>query len=110
MTDDYLERMIARWIDLGGQIKVLENQRQTLADIILAEPDMVAGARRSGITVIRQRRFSATKAKEILTPEDFDAICEMVPNVKRAEQLLDPEVLDALRIPSGKKFLRVVTE
>jgi len=105
--DLYLDMLIARWIKVAHEIKTLERQRDELAKLILAEQEMVAGTRRGGVAVVRQTRFSATRAKEFLDPEDYEAICERVPSIKRAEKVLDPEVLEKLRVPSGKRFLRL---
>ena len=108
--DDYLDMMLARWRKVTAQIKELESQREKLAELILAEPDMVTGTKRSGVQVLTQHRFSPNKAKEVLTQEDYDAICEQVPSARKAESLLDPEVFEMLKVRSGRRFLRTAAE
>jgi hypothetical protein len=103
----YLDMLIARYVKVVHEVKALEAQRDRLAELILAESDMPTGAKRSGVVVMRQRRFSATRARERLTTEDYEAICERVPSAKLAEKVLEPELFDELKVASGKRFLRL---
>ena len=114
MMDDgrsaYLDMLIARWVKLTKEYRKIEEQRRELAEMILGEPDMIDGTHRGGVVVVHARRFNAARAKEVLSPEDFDRICEWVPSAKRAEKELDPEVLELVKVQRRSRFLMLGTE
>jgi hypothetical protein len=50
--------------------------------------------------------FSAAKAREVLTPDQYAAICEPVPSLKLAAQLLPGALLDQCKVPGNKPSVR----
>jgi hypothetical protein len=102
---DYRDELIARWRSKHDELITINRQLDALGELILAE--MQDGEKRGGVLVVAPRRFSPRLAKEVLTAEDFDRICEQKPSAAKAARLLGDDVVELCRESSGTRFLRV---
>lgn len=103
VMSDHVDALITLWSKLYDERKQIEHKLDALAELIT--PELGAGERRGGVLVVAQRRFSARLAKETLSAEDFDRICEQKPSVAKAQRLLGDDVVELLR-EDGPRFLR----
>jgi hypothetical protein len=101
---EYVDELISRWCRLHDQRKQLDAQLDALAELIT--PELHDGQRRSGVVAVAPKRFSARLAKERLTAEDYDRICEQRPSASKAERLLGSDIADLCREQSGSRHLR----
>jgi hypothetical protein len=54
------------------------------------------------------RRFDGEVARELLTDEEFEAICELVPSVKLARKLLPGNTVDMMSPATGRPSVRIL--
>ena len=103
---DYPDELISRWRKLHADRKHIDRQLDALADLIL--PMLDDGERRSGVLVVAPvRRFSAQRAKEILTADDYDRICVQTPSATKLREQFGDEIAELCKETSGKRSLRV---
>lgn len=103
---EYTDELISRYRKLHADRKMLDRQLDALADLIL--PELDDGERRSGVLVVGAvRKFSAQRAKEILTADDYDRICTQTPSAAKLREQFGDDVVELCRETSGKRSLRV---
>jgi hypothetical protein len=102
-----IDALLDRWRTLHETRAHIDKQLDALAELI--KLDMKDGEKRRGVVLVQTRRFSATLAKQMLTAEDFDRICEQKPSASKAARLLGDEIVDMCREP-GPRFLRRADE
>ena len=82
------ERIVAKRVT--ARIRALE-------ELILSE--LRPGETVFGATRVDARKFSASRAKEVLKPADYDLVCDQVPNAKKVAELLGDDVLELCKEP-----------
>lgn len=100
-----LERWIDGWRALGRDIENLEAKRAALAELILL--DLKPGDRALGVLVVEGRKLDRDKAKDVILPADYDAICDQVPSARKIRERLGEDVLALVQVPT-RPYLKAV--
>jgi hypothetical protein len=100
-----VERLIDMWRDAKDEAKRTAVKIAALEELILAEKQ--PGDTRFGVAVVEGHKLDVSLAKDRLTPEDYDRVCERVPSARKIRELLGDDVLALVQVPT-KSYLRSV--
>jgi len=105
-----LDQLVDRWLDAKSGLDKYGDILKQAQEQLIAE--LGVGGRHETVPGVGVRvqapamTFSAAKAREILTPDQYRAICEPVPSLKLAVQMLPGALLDACKIPGHNPSVR----